>query len=210
MGIFLKKHFNSAGYTLIELMIVIFIIGLLSAVAIPAFLRWMPNMEIKGAARGIYSAMQKAKSIAVQENSSAAVFFNNAVAPNTYQILRHPGPDGNWGTADDINADPGPDGIFANADDIPEDPPIPLPPTVTFNTTATTNATVGGGGFPPGFISYNANTVVFNTQGYLFNAGFAGFVYIANTNDSYAIGTPTITGRVRLFNWEPANAAWFR
>ncbi len=205
-----RKHFRIAGYTLVELMIVIFIIAVISAFAIPAILQWMPDMRIKGAARGIYSAMQEAKSIAVQENSSAAVLFNNAVAPNTYQILRHPGQDGNWGTADDVNADPGPDGVFASADDIPEDPPIPLPPTVTYNTTATTNATTAGGGFTPDFISYNTNMVVFNTQGYLFNAGFTGFVYISNNNDSYAIGTPATTGRIRLFNWKPANGAWFR
>ncbi len=216
MQVFPKKHFRIAGYTLVELMIVIFIIAAISAFAIPAILQWMPDMKIKGAARGIYSAMQEAKSIAIQEKSSAAVFFNNAVAPNTYQILRHPGQDGNWGTADDINADPGPDGVFASADDIPEDPPIPLPPTVTYSTTATTNAPNDVSAFTADFISYNTNMVVFNTQGYLFDLGAGagvfntGFVYISNANDSYAIGTPARTGRIRLLNWNTATGAWVR
>lgn len=213
MGIFLKKHLKIAGFTLNEVVITIFIIGILSAIAIPGIIQWMPNMEIKGAARGIYSAMQEAKSIAIYENilTGTAVFFDNTVTPNTYQILRDPGVDGNWGTGgDDTNPAPGPDGIYGNADDIPEDPPMSLPIRVTFNTNATTNATTGGGGFPADFISYNNNIVVFNKQGYLFNAGFTGYVYIANLNTSYAIGTPAVSGRIMLFEWKPASAAWFR
>ncbi len=66
-----KNH----GFTLLETMIVIAIIGILSGIAIPAFIKWLPNNRLKGAAQDIYSDLQLAKMQAVSSNKDQTVEF---------------------------------------------------------------------------------------------------------------------------------------
>ncbi|MBN1905985.1 MAG: GspH/FimT family pseudopilin [Deltaproteobacteria bacterium] len=67
-----KNH----GFTLLETMIVIAIIGILSGIAIPAYINWVPNNRLKGAAQDIYSDLQLAKMQAVSSNSDKTVAFD--------------------------------------------------------------------------------------------------------------------------------------
>ena len=70
---------QAKGFTLIEVIVVIGIIGIMSAIAIPAINSWVPNYRLKAAARDVYSAAMKAKSEAVKRNSNVAMTFNQIV-----------------------------------------------------------------------------------------------------------------------------------
>lgn len=59
-----------------ELMVVIAIIGILSAVAIPNAISWRNNAQVNSAARALYSDLQNAKSTAVKENRNCTVLFD--------------------------------------------------------------------------------------------------------------------------------------
>jgi len=72
-----KKRGRNSGFTLIELIIAIGMISILSAIAIPSAMKWLPNYRLKAAARDLYSNMQKAKVEAVKRNTDVLIIFTS-------------------------------------------------------------------------------------------------------------------------------------
>jgi general secretion pathway protein H len=64
---------TEAGFTLLELLVVLAILGLAVALAVPAFDRVMPGLELKATARGVAAALRQARGLAVSSNREVAV-----------------------------------------------------------------------------------------------------------------------------------------
>ncbi|MDY6970883.1 MAG: GspH/FimT family pseudopilin [Thermodesulfobacteriota bacterium] len=205
-----------SGFSLVELMIAVAILGILVAVGVPAFIDWLPDYRLKRAANDLYSTLQQARLEAVRFNSSCVVYFDTVA--QTYQFLRDPGPNGTWdGGGDDTAPRPGPDGIYGNADDIPERPPVSLAgygSNVAYgHAAANINATdAGGGAFPPDEVSFPNNFVEFNSRGMV--NGLSGYVYFQNKSNypaaersSFAVSALT-SGRIRLQKWFSSSGNW--
>jgi len=88
---------NKKGFSLLELMIVIAIIAIVSAVAIPAVLSWLPGYRLRAAVRDLKSDMVLSRLRAIRENASVATNFNTG--GNSYTIFLDNGEGG--GTASD-------------------------------------------------------------------------------------------------------------
>ena len=69
---------RQAGFTLMELMVVIAIIAILSGIAIPNAITWRNNAQVSSAARGLYSDLQNAKSMAIKENRTCTISFDDS------------------------------------------------------------------------------------------------------------------------------------
>ncbi|MHB8137498.1 MAG: GspH/FimT family pseudopilin [Smithellaceae bacterium] len=82
----MKIRKNSGGFSLVELIIVMAIMGIVAAIAAPNFTRYRDNTNLREAARDIVSDIQFYKQKAVSENVTYRITFSG----NNYTIAKQP------------------------------------------------------------------------------------------------------------------------
>ncbi len=70
------------GFTLIELVIAVAILGIAAALAVPAYLSWQDDSRAKGAAASMRADFERARMRAIRENANVRVAFNT----NSYMV----------------------------------------------------------------------------------------------------------------------------
>lgn len=171
---------NKKGMTLLEIMIVLVIVGLMAAIAVPSFLKIRPNMRLRSAAMDLHANMQKMRIQAIRTNNTTAVIFD--IANNSYSTCH----DYNTVTTTCV-------GVSQNFDF--DD----LGSGVTFGKGHSTTA-VDGGSFPATFANFPslANTATFDRTG----LGNNGEVYLENEfQESTFSVTQTVNGLLKTFQW---------
>ena len=67
---------NLQGFTLFEVLVVIFLIAITSAIAVPGIIGWREAGKLRGAAENLKGDLELAKLRAIQENGAVAVEFS--------------------------------------------------------------------------------------------------------------------------------------
>ena len=169
---------REGGFSMAELLIGLVIVAILTAVAVPAVVNWLPGYRLKSAARDLFGNMQQARLTAVRRNAPCAVVFN--AGANTYFVCQDSGADGNWST---IN-----DNTVIKAIDLTE-----LAGNIRYGHASATNPLpIGAGGWDNEitFASAGNDVAVFSVRGLLDPP--SGCVYIQNDSGrTYGIGALT-------------------
>ena len=210
------------GFTMLEMLVVVFIVLIMSAIAVPALFRSIRGYQLEGAARKVANVIVRARFEAVQRNQRVCSAFLRVGGEARYGL-------------DLIGPDPQPcdDGAVTALPDpgIPGEPFIVTPGNVQwFN--ADNPALPPFAGLPPGFDNVPAGSVVvpanyritFSPRGtVVVPAGGGNWVLsnqvqmipliqpvgsnFGNATASYLI-TITPVGKVKLYAWDPAGAQW--
>ncbi|MGE5386020.1 MAG: GspH/FimT family pseudopilin [Betaproteobacteria bacterium] len=69
------------GFSLIELIVVITIIGFLMAIGVPAFMTWLRNVQIRNGAEAIMNGMQTARMEALRRNERVTFWLVSLTDP---------------------------------------------------------------------------------------------------------------------------------
>ncbi|AKM82064.1 TPA: type II secretion system protein GspH [Candidatus Berkelbacteria bacterium] len=85
---YLKRKKISQGFTLIELIIVIAIMGILTAAVTPTVSSYLPGIRLNGTARGLTSDLRESQEKSITEQKQYLIRFNSTSIPPTYDIIR--------------------------------------------------------------------------------------------------------------------------
>jgi len=84
---------RESGFTLTEIIIVIAVLGIMTAIAIPAFMSLLPGMRLNGSARAIFVALSQVRMKAVAQNTIGVIKFDPS--NNSFTAWLDDGPAGN-------------------------------------------------------------------------------------------------------------------
>lgn len=79
MQTFFKLN-QKSGFTLIELMVAIAVVGILASIAVPNALVWRNNAQFNAGVRDVKAAIEAARMTAIRSNLRAVVEFTNGAA----------------------------------------------------------------------------------------------------------------------------------
>ena len=92
------RNSNGKGFSLIELIVALAVVGILAVIAIPAYRNWITSTQYKAAARQVASLLRQARSEAVNRNRECEAVFN--LGTNQYSLARGNLPSGSTSFAD--------------------------------------------------------------------------------------------------------------
>jgi prepilin-type N-terminal cleavage/methylation domain-containing protein len=182
---------RKGGFTIVELVVALAIMGIAVSVAIPGFSRWLPDYRLKAAATELYTNLQLAKMSAVRDNAEWAVFFD-PYSFKAYQIRKGKEANGKY-TDDPVTGFDSQKTILLSK----------YKGQVSFGHGSATAAIGAGWDDEITFGGAFTNTIVFRPRGM---GDSEGYVYLQNEkNATYAVGALT-TGLILMRKW--TGTAW--
>jgi type IV fimbrial biogenesis protein FimT len=80
-----------SGFSLIELVVGLAVMGIMFGLALPSYTAWMANAQIRNASESILNGIQRARSEAVRRNTNVEFFLPQAANAQTSWVVQFPG-----------------------------------------------------------------------------------------------------------------------
>jgi prepilin-type N-terminal cleavage/methylation domain-containing protein len=172
---------NNRGFTLTELLVVITIIGIITAIAVPNCLAYLARLRLKTCYREMAAIFQFARTQALCDDGAWRVSFDSAAG--RYCLL-----DGSETVSQTVELDHQPGISFGSNNPAPIDANHVAP--------------------PPDGVTYVGNKVKFNTDG---TATAGTVYLRNKNGDTIALGTASATGQIKTWydfgsGWQPQAA----
>ena len=166
------------GFTFVEILIVMVVMGIMAAMVAPNFFNLLPNMRLRAAAREMYSSFQQAKMEAIKRNQNVVM----VLAPVTCAGLPNavPSPGGSYL----VFVDDGSGGVLAGNSIQDGAEPTLVTQTMPANTAFCAE-------------TFNGTTTGFTPKGLVVNSNIGSATLNNDNNRSYQISL-TIAGGIRL------------
>jgi len=81
---------SSQGYTLLEVMVVVFILGILTTVSIPNFIEWLHSYRLQSAAVTLTNHLRATRLLAILKGKPHQVQLRGSEEGNYYQVVEDP------------------------------------------------------------------------------------------------------------------------
>jgi len=166
---------RQAGFTMVELLIVLAVLTIMSGIAAPNLRGWMRIYQLKSASTELFSNMQLAKASAVRENRPWKIRFDQA--NGKYEVIRC--------LTRNVNCETG----VLNTD-------YRIAKTVSFSSRYKNQVQYNRPASLPA-IDFPNNPILFNSTGFVRDSGF---IYLSNNTNStyYCIGFRSIASAARV------------
>ena len=82
-----RKNNSESGFTMVELLVAIAILGIIIMIAIPNLITFRQNAQLSAATRELFSGFQQAKMTAIKRNINCTITFGENVGGTTYDYI---------------------------------------------------------------------------------------------------------------------------
>jgi len=211
------------GFTLVELMIVVAVIGVLAAISVPAMRSFFEDLRLKAGARDVADALRLARAEAIRTSTPHLVFFSMGAAtdpggtplpndpttgaPVPILIVRDDTANCRIDAADpqtELHAKQG----LSWGTSVSGTTSVPSDSGAADHSTGSSFQT--GGGVVTNWVRFGRDGVPGVFDAAVCNGGLgtgAGAIYLTNGRRDYAVVMSAL-GSVRVHNWHEGNAAW--